>query len=242
MRSHIVNWKTKLSSIVICFMIFCLLFGCFELGECKKEEDSCQMDVKFSTYLGGTGLEGAGRISLDSSGNIILAASSSSNDFPLVNPFQATKNITEDGVIAKVSPDGQELLFSTYFGGNGDDFLFSTAVDSNDNIIVAGTTDGTTFPLKNALKTNRSASSREVVLAKFSPDGQELYFSTFICGTNSYTVDIVLDSSDNIILGGCTDTEELLATANTYQPNKNNSTDGFITKISADGQTVLFST
>ena len=42
------------------------------------------------------------------------------------------------------------LGFSTYLGGQNIDYGQSIAVDSNDNVIVAGTTGSTNFPMKNA--------------------------------------------------------------------------------------------
>jgi hypothetical protein len=219
--------------------VFPFLTGAFDNAE---EENNCPLSIEFSTLLGGQGEDGTGRVAIDSQGNIVLASKSPSTDFPIVNAYQPTINGSDDGVIIKLSPDGQELLFSTFFGGSQDEYIYTVAVDSNDDIIVAGTTDSSNLPLKNAIKTTRSASTREVFLAKFSSDGQELRFSTYICGTNTWVVDLGVDSSDNIVLAGSTDIDELPATENTYQPNKNGLTDVFVTKISPDGQSVFFST
>lgn len=206
-----------------------------------EEENACPLNLEFSTLFGGNGEDGTGRVAIDSEGNIVLASKSPSTDFPILNAYQPVKNGSDDGVIIKFSPDGQELLFSTFFGGGANEYIYTVAVDSNDDIVIAGTTDSLNLPLKNAIKTNRSTSMREVFLAKFSSDGQDLYFSTYICGTSSWVVDLGIDSSDNIVLAGSTDIEELLATENMYQPNKNGLTDVFVTKISSDGQNVLFS-
>ena len=219
--------------------VFLLSTGTLAKGE---EENTSPMKIEFSTLLGGNGEDGTGRVAIDSQGNIVLASKSPSTDFPILNAYQPVINGSDDGVIIKLSPDGQELLFSTFFGGSANEYIYTVAVDSNDDIIVAGTTDSSNLPLKNAIKTNRSASTREVFLAKFSSDGQELHFSTYICGTSTWVVDLGIDSSDNIILAGSTDIDELPATENTYQPNKNGLTDVFVTKISPDGQSVFFST
>ncbi|TFG33553.1 hypothetical protein EU527_07765 [Candidatus Thorarchaeota archaeon] len=207
-----------------------------------EEGNVCPLNIEFSTLLGGNGEDGTGRVAIDSQGNIVLASKSPSTDFPIVNGYQLEINGSDDGVIFKFSPDGQELIFSTFFGGSADEYIYTVAVDSNDDIVVAGTTDSTNLPLKNPIKDNRSTSTREVFLAKFSSDGQELIFSTYICGTSTWVVDLGIDSSDNIILVGSTDIDGLTATEDTYQPNKKNGTDSFVTKISGDGQTIFFST
>ena len=219
--------------------VFPLLTGTFVNAE---GENTCPLSIEFSTLLGGQGEDGTGRVAIDTQGNIVLVSKSPSPDFPILNAYQPVINGSDDGVIIKMSPDGQEILFSTFFGGTGDEYIYTVAVDSNDDIIFAGTTDSSNLPLKNAIKTNRSASTREVFLAKLSSDGQELCFSTYICGTSTWVVDLGIDSSDNIVLAGSTDIDELPATENTYQPNKNGLTDAFVTKISSDGQSVFFST
>jgi hypothetical protein len=207
-----------------------------------NDVNTSPLNIEFSTLFGGQGEDGTGRVAIDSEGNIVLASKSPSLDFPISNAYQPMNNGSDDGVIIKFSPDGQELLFSTFFGGSAREYIYTVAVDSNDDIIIAGTTDSTDLPLKNAIKSNRSTSIREVFLAKFSADGQELFFSTYICGTSNWVVDLGIDSSDNIVLAGSTDTEELTGTEGTYQPNKKNFADVFVTKISPDGQSVLFST
>jgi hypothetical protein len=236
----------KGKAIVIVVLIGLVLSNVFLLSKgtivSGAEEIISPLNIEFSTLFGGNGEDGTGRVAIDSQGNIVLASKSPSTDFPILNAYQPVKNGSDDGVIIKLSPDGQELLFSTFFGGSANEYIYTVAVDSNDDIIIAGTTDSTDFPLKNAIKPNRSASTREVFLAKFSSDGQELYFSTYICGTSAWVVDLGIDSSDNIILAGSTDIEELIATENTYQPNKRNSADAFVTKVSSDGQSVFFST
>ncbi len=203
---------------------------------------SSPLNIEFSTLFGGLGEDGTGRVAIDSEGNIVLASKSPSVDFPILNAYQPLNNGSDDGVIIKFNPDGQELLFSTFFGGSANEYIYTVAVDSNDDIVIAGTTDSIDLPLKNAIKSNRSTSTREVFLAKFSSDGQELLFSTYICGTSTWVVDLGIDSSDNIILTGSTDIEELTETENTYQPYKKDSTDAFVTKVSSDGQSVIFST
>jgi len=228
--------------IVIGLVLSSIFLISSEIIVSGEEEKDYTMNIEFSTLLGGSGEDGTGRVAIDSEGNIVLASKSPSMDFPIVNAYQPEKNGSDDGVIFKLTPDGQKLLFSTFFGGSANEYIYTIGVDSNDDIVIAGTTDSDIFPLKNAIKTYRSTSTREVFLAKFSSDGQELYFSTYIFGTSTWVVDLGIDSSDNIVLAGSTDVEELMETNGMFQPNLNGQTDAFVTKISSDGHTVLFST
>jgi len=234
--------KIKFNSIfLILFLLNVILIG-IETKANTSTENTCPLNIEFSTLIGGNGEDGTGNIVLDTEGNILMATKTDSTDFPLVNPYQISNNGLDDGIIFKFSSDGQELLYSTYFGGSGNDIVFDVALDSEGNIIITGTTDSADFPMKNALNDTKSASERDVFLSKFSADGQELLFSTYICGTNNWVASLALDSSDNIYLMGSTESETLQATIGTYQPTIKNSTDAFLTKMSSDGQTVFYST
>lgn len=89
---------------------------------------------------------------LDAAGNILLASctqssgAESSGGFPVRNSSiqPASGGGRQDGVIIKLTPDLSTVLFSTYFGGNGDDACFVLAQNPiTGNIFVAGGTSST---------------------------------------------------------------------------------------------------
>src|SRR5205823_13013770 len=74
--------------------------------------------IVYSTYLGGNGPDTSTGITVDSSGNIYIAGSTGSTNFPLVNPIQAVYGgAITDWFVAKLNAAGSTLLFSTYLGG-----------------------------------------------------------------------------------------------------------------------------
>ncbi len=78
---------------------------------------------------------------LDEFGNPIIAASSSSVDFPTLDAAQAIKNGKQDGVLFKFDANLTSLIFSTYIGGSEDDAAFSVAQNPiSKNIYVSGVT------------------------------------------------------------------------------------------------------
>ena len=98
----------------------------------------------WSTYLGGSADEPENfGIAVDSSGNVYVTGGTTSSDFPIVNGLQTTKSANEDAYVAKLNSTGSSLLFSTYFGGNGDDGGTGIAVDPSGNIYVSGKTSST---------------------------------------------------------------------------------------------------
>jgi hypothetical protein len=108
----------------------------------------------YSTYLGGSNLDGASAVALDTAGNAYVTGWTQSTDFPTLNPIQAQKASGTDGwgypnsdvFVTTLNSTGTGLLFSTYFGGSSDDYGQGIALDSSGNTYVAGQTLGSGFP------------------------------------------------------------------------------------------------
>ncbi len=108
----------------------------------------------FSTYLGGSGNDIAFAVALDSSRNIYITGATDSFDFPTLNPLYTLNGNGVDAFVTKVNAAGSQLLFSTYLGGNADDFGRGIAVDpTTGNIFITGITASPDFPLLRALQT-----------------------------------------------------------------------------------------
>jgi hypothetical protein len=113
--------------------------------------------LMYSSLIGGSDFDVATGIAVDGSGNAYLSGSSSSADYPAVNPLQGYSGglcdqngfgdyPCSDAVVTKIDASGSALLASTYLGGpSEDDSGSGIAVDSTGNVYVAGTAGGT-FP------------------------------------------------------------------------------------------------
>ncbi|MGV3719336.1 MAG: SBBP repeat-containing protein [Actinomycetota bacterium] len=101
----------------------------------------------FSTYLGGSGNDGANGIACNTGGRIWLTGYTESNDFPLANALQTTRQgIEADAFAASLPASGASLLYSTYLGGSGGDEGNAIAVDGSDRAYIAGVTESGDFP------------------------------------------------------------------------------------------------
>ena len=104
----------------------------------------------YSSYLGGNGNNDYGYgIAVDSSGSAYITGLTDSTNFPTLNPIQGTYGGGYyDAFVTKLNPSGSALVYSTYLGGNGNEYNPSIAVDSSGSAYVTGETYSSNFPLK----------------------------------------------------------------------------------------------
>ncbi|MGY5876292.1 MAG: SBBP repeat-containing protein [Candidatus Thorarchaeota archaeon] len=158
----------------------------------------------FSTFIGGSGWEVASSISLDTDSDICIVGSTQSSDFPVKNALDDSLDLYHDCFILKIANDGGSLIFSTFVGGSHDDGAYSVTTDSSKNIYVTGSTKSTDFPMTNPYCDTRSGSEDCFVL-KLHTSGSELYYSTYIGGSETdYGNSIAVDSEGKAYVTGIT--------------------------------------
>ena len=134
-----------------------------------------------------------------------------------------------------------EVEYSTYLGGSYDDFGFGIAVDSAGSAYVTGRTGSTDFPLADAFQSTCSGSS-EVFVTKLNAAGSELVYSTYLGGNgDDEGKGIAVDSAGNAYVTGYT-TSTNFPVANALQDTNHGGAAVFVTKLSADGSELVYST
>lgn len=81
-----------------------------------------------------------GEIILDPQGNVLVASSSRSSDFPVFSPSQAFLAGEQDAVLFKLNPTLNNMLWSTYYGGSGIDCGNALALNSVNEVYMTGGT------------------------------------------------------------------------------------------------------
>lgn len=112
-----------------------------------------------------------------------------------------------DGFVARFDPSGA-LLASTYFGGAGEDEIYSVAVDGAGRIAVAGQTYSYDLPVTSAAQTQRaSASFPDAFVALFAD------FATYLGGSLSDVANtIAFDPSGRLLVGASTNSKDFPST------------------------------
>ncbi len=201
--------------------------------------------LSYSTYLGGSGRELGWDIIVDpTTGDALITGSTTSPDFPTVNPFQPTNGGGGDAYVARLSADGSALVYSTYLGGNDGDEGRAIAVDSfTGDALITGQTASSNFPTANPLQSaNRGLT--DAFLARLRMDGAALVYSTYHggsgldCGT-AIAADPV--TGDALVTGYTLSTD--FPTANALQPIHGGGLyDSFVVRLRADGAALAYST
>jgi hypothetical protein len=176
----------------------------------------------FSTLFGGDATLSTA-VALDTQNNVYLAGAAMQGTLPVVNALIPNWPGGYNGYVAKLSADGARLLYSTYLGGNGDDYLTALGVDAAGNIYAAGSTNSSNFPVQNSLvpfqaSTNPFAGTIYGFLTKIASGGQSLVYSTLLGGSQgpSDVWALALTPSGAVYLTGATDDTDF-PTRNAFQ-------------------------
>ncbi len=203
--------------------------------------------LNFATYLGGSGEDAGNAIALDAAGNIYITGSTASTDFPVFHPAQATTGGNGDAFVAKISSDGQHVLYATYLGGTGSDEALGIAVDASSSVYVTGQTLSPDFPTENAFQphcllgaTNRCMG--EAFVTKLSSDGSSLVYSTYFGGSGGDSANaIAVDSLGQVYVAGQTLSVDF-PLASPLQAAAGGKTEAFISKFLPNGSGLVYST
>ena len=210
-------------------------------------------ELIFSTYLTGTGsLNAPSAIALDSMANAYVSGDTNSVDFPISAAFQSSNTGRLNAFLTKLNPSGTTLVYSTYIGGSGADSAYTVAVDAAGSAYIAGSTNSSDFPIKNAFQTVNSAALSNPTnltgfVSKFSPTGNELLYSTYLGGSVSEEVHaIAVDASGNAYVAGETCSPDFPVVNAFQMTNRSSCNTGgpnaFVTKLNGTGNALIYST
>jgi len=203
--------------------------------------------LSYSSYLGASGGSAGEAIAVDDAGNIYVTGATGSNNFPTASAMQSIFQGSNDVFLTKLSPDGAQIIFSTFLGSRGHDIAFGMALDAAGNIYLTGSTSSPDFPTLNAAQKvyagGITGTGGDVFVTKLNPAGSAILYSTFLGGTDDEIArSIAVDSAGSAYITGYTVSQDF-PLVNALQAEYGGGTrDAFVFKLNPAGNAVVYST
>jgi hypothetical protein len=207
--------------------------------------------LDFLTYFGPNddrdmrGDETIRALGADAAGNIWIGGTTQGSDMiPTPDAFQKVRGRGSEAYIAKLSPDGKNLVYFSWLGGKGGDEIETEGVsDAAGNFYVAGSTGSSDFPVTpGAFQTTLKAKSAGWV-AKVNSDGS-LGFVTLYGGTSEEDDGVffgpVVDPAGNVYCTGSFRADNISLTKDAFQRKRAGGYDAVLVAISPDGRRLLY--
>jgi len=152
-------------------------------------------------------------------------------DFPVKNAWDPSFDGNFDAFVLKLSQAGDNLVFSTYLGSQGQDFAYAIDLDSKGNVYVAGGTTSKQFPVTTGAYQEALKGECDAFLSKFDANGK-LTFSTLLGGSGGEKgFALAVDNAENAYITGWTKSQDFPITSAAIGKKLNGSMDIFLTKL-----------
>jgi hypothetical protein len=204
-----------------------------------------------STFLGGSGGESNYRSVRDTDGNIYVASTTTSTDFPTTPGVHGPTYFggSHDIFVAKLDPDLTTLLAATYVGGSDTESRPALAITSDGSILVGGGTLSTDIPVTPGAYQASKNSYEDIFVVKLSSDLTTVLAATYLGGSGtdpwgSLVIDV--DSSNNAVLGCRSTSSDFPTTPGAYDTTYNDYAPGhgdvIVAKLDGSLSTLMAST
>ncbi len=226
--------------------------GNLALGSSVLSVDSTSgtFDLLYATYLGGSGDDYGNGIAVDSAGMAYIAGHTYSPNFPTTpGAFDTTfagptSSPGGDAFVVKLNSSGSALVYATYLGGGGRDWIHGIRVDASGAAYVVGETSSSDFPVTpGAFDTSYNGGLVDGFVAKLNPAGNGLVYATFLGGgSDEAAKGLAVDTLGSAYMTGYTWSSNFPTTAGAFDTSHNGNMDAFVTKFNADGTSLVYST
>jgi hypothetical protein len=225
-----------------------MTYGFDILGDYQRDEILIidpLVQLKYSTYIGGSNNEEGIDIMADNTGNSFVTGWASSSNFPTTPGAYDTSingGFFGDIFVLKFDQNGSAPIYSTFIGGNGNDIGIGIVIDPAGNAYVAGQTDSSNFPFTQGAFDTSFNGTHDAVILKLNSTGSALIYSTFI-GGNQWEVgfDIAIDATGNVFVTGSTSSANFPTTPNAFDTIISD-LDCFVVKLDQNGTSLIYST
>lgn len=184
----------------------------------------------FGTYYGGSLEDKFYGMAIDNDKIYLVGYTNSSSDIANNSSFQQTKSSYEDGMLVTFDTIGNKL-WSTYFGGNGTDYLNDLSIENN-NIWIVGASTSSDILIDSSSFQQQTNGGYDILLTNFSTSGNHKWTSYKGGSADDYANSIVTNSPSSFFYCGNTGSNNNFTTTNAHQIYYGgNAFDGFLSKI-----------
>ncbi|MGC8957183.1 MAG: SBBP repeat-containing protein [Candidatus Kapaibacteriota bacterium] len=217
----------------------------FSIGEYDRNKELIIDPIVMMSYFGGSEQDRIVAMNELSTGMLLVAGWTESINFPTTEgAYDNTFNNIRDAFICKFDLRGanRNLIYATFLGGGGTDYIAGMSVDELGNVYLGGTTNSTDFPLKNPIS-NSINGLYDAFVTKLSSSMNSLIYSTYVGGNkDDITVSAQIAPDKGFYVCGYTESTNLPTTGGAIQTKIKGRKDIFIIKLSSSGQLIDYCT
>ncbi len=214
----------------------------FEVGQYDRSRPLVIDPVLvYSTFLGGSGADQATSIVVGPTGDAYVAGLTSSINFPVQGAPSSTNGGGQDLFVTKMSLAGNSLTYSTYIGGIGTEVANDIAVSGAGTVYITGSTTSINYPVVTPTIAAQVGGT-DAFLTKLTSAGNAIVYSTYWGSTGfEEGTAVTVDPADNAYIAGNTSAPNF-PTQTPFQAALAGGMDGFMTKFSVAGNSIVYST
>ncbi len=214
------------------------------LGVMLVMSSSYAVSLEYSTFLGGAAIDLGMGIAVDTSGCVYILGNSESSDYPVtVGAYTTGYDSSMDIFVTKLNAAGNAILYSSYFGGSATENCNRIAVDTAGNAYVTGITWSSDFPTTAGAYQTSYSGNEDIFICKLNSVG-DLVYSSLLGGYGiDAPNDLKVDANGQAYVVGYTESTTFPTTAGAYSTTPpDGDTDAFLSILSADGSSLVYST
>lgn len=180
--------------------------------------------LSWFTFLGGTGSDHLVVVAPRPGGTFAVTGATTSSDYPIVNGFAASAPLAWDGTVSVLNPaaaGAAQLVYSSYLGGNNNDYGNALAVDKAGVLVVGGYTSSSNFPTTPGAFDTTYNNGVDIFVTRIDPTlppSAQILASTYLGGSGDENInDLVLDGSGGVHAVGAVSSTNYPTTPGAYQ-------------------------
>lgn len=212
----------------------------------------------FATYSGSTATTYGFSATYDNNGSLYAGGECFGVGWAFTpGAFQTVYGGGVDAGINKYTPNGNSVVYSTYYGGSGGDLPNNMVVNNNGELAMFGSTTSTNLPVTPGCYDNTLGGSADAYIVRFNVAGSAMVGATYVGGSgvdaqNNFALspnygdgargEIFFDTNNDIVITGSTSSTDFPISASAYQTANGGAQDGFLFKINGMCTNMIFST